>query len=90
MLEWVVTIIALLGVIGSILGFSKNIGSIQKQNEMEHLNMAKTIQEVKDILGNGAGHGLRQEVQGMKELCAGRMAGVTGEITDVRTRLSSQ
>jgi hypothetical protein len=52
------------------------------------------ITEIKQILGNGAYHGLRQDIQELKINCAGEMAGIKAnifnqqhEIDNIKTKL---
>ena len=76
MTEWIVTIIALLGAAGSVVGFSMKIQSIKTENELDHKAIKIVIGEIKQILGTGAFHGIKQAIQDMKENCAGEMATV--------------
>ena len=89
MAEWIVTIIAIGGVICSIIGFGIALGTIRKANEMEHKAIFKSVADLEHVIGNGNGTGLRYDIQNMKLACSGEMANVKSDIKQNSLRISA-
>ena len=83
MTTWIVTIIA---IIGAIISIGTLIWSQSKYQETRKAvdqaldakigNLAAKLDEVKKVIGNGGYSGLRQDIQTIKEHCAGEMSSV--------------
>jgi hypothetical protein len=101
MAEWIATSIIAIGAILTMIRFIRSTGAEEKARQLwqtaiekrmaeRDVNVEKGFEDMKRILGNGAYHGIRQDIQDMKVSCAGAMGCVNGEIKEVRVRLSAQ
>lgn len=99
MLEWIVTIVALIGVIITIVGLIRagakkeeshaaavvalglKMDNMQNSVDARFNVLSTRIDDVKKVIGNGGIHGLRQDIQDMKENCAGEMSTMKEKIS---------
>jgi hypothetical protein len=80
MAEWIITVVAVLGVIISVIGFFMKLQSIDTRNKAEHEHIFAGIKDLRSVIGNGDGRGLRGELAEMKIQCAGHMAAVDTKV----------
>ncbi len=90
MLEWIVTIVAVVGMIGTGIGVIRKQAKMEqhmqdelkamKDNEIKHITDG--LAEIKSIIGNGNQGGLKHLIASIQVACAANMATLT---TTVRT-----
>jgi hypothetical protein len=80
MVEWIVILISIIGLIGSVIGFFRSQAASEARIKAKISNVEKNVEEIKQVIGNGQYHGLRQELEDMKIVCAGSMASVKEQI----------
>jgi hypothetical protein len=66
------------------------ISALTKIFEVRQDEVNRGFKEIKTILGNGEGHGIRGEIKLMQIKCAEQMGCLTGSINENRIRLSAQ
>jgi hypothetical protein len=97
MAEWIMTIIAILGVIVSIIVFSYKIGKFEERYNQRHEALSKNVADSKEelskelsrlshVIGNGDGTGLRYDIQHMQVYCSGHTADVEARLKTLENK----
>lgn len=91
MAQWIATIITLIAVIITIIKMLRSDAKREASTELRIENITRAFkdrtdvedqrfEEIKHILGNGGGDGMRGELKEMQIRCAGSMATVTNTL----------
>jgi hypothetical protein len=89
MVEWITTIIAILGVIVSIVVYFNKLARFEERYYERHKNIEEKVDGITHMLGNGNA-GLKKEVYDMQKFCAGHIEKTQGILNEVNLILKNQ